>query len=112
MKKILIIEDNEICIMLVQKKLKQVFPRAEIVVAIDGIKGQAQLRNYFDIIIVDIFLPHIDGYTLIKEYRQNGGRSFVIAHTAQAEKNENGLFDFVCQKPFSEWKKLFQEIGF
>lgn len=69
--------------------------------AVDAVK-----ENAFDVLILDIMMPVMDGVTALKTIREMGDRSYVIMLTAKAEIDDrvNGLesgADDYLTKPFS-----------
>lgn len=69
--------------------------------AVDAVK-----ENAFDILILDIMMPVMDGVTALKTIREMGDKSYVIMLTAKAEIDDrvNGLesgADDYLTKPFS-----------
>ncbi|CCI85765.1 DNA-binding response regulator [Lactobacillus pasteurii DSM 23907 = CRBIP 24.76] len=69
--------------------------------AVDAVK-----ENAFDVLILDIMMPVMDGVTALKTIREMGDKSYVIMLTAKAEIDDrvNGLesgADDYLTKPFS-----------
>lgn len=67
--KILLVDDNP-------KYLKDVLPMYgyEVVVACDGLQALSILNNkeeHFDLIILDVMMPNIDGWEVLKNIRRN-----------------------------------------
>lgn len=70
-KKVLIIEDDAELGELVQMRLKQ--NGYEVIVASRGDEGVKKAREeHPDLIVMDVFLPHMDGFTALKEIRYGG----------------------------------------
>jgi len=66
MKKILIIEDEEIILNLLQKKLEK--EGYEVYVARDGKEGVAKTKEVVpDLILLDIVMPKMDGFGVMEE---------------------------------------------
>jgi CheY-like chemotaxis protein len=67
-----------------------------------------------DLILMDIKMPVMDGYTAVKIIRENGINIPIIAQTAYAEDKEKafeiGCSDFIS-KPFDK-KGLLRVIGY
>lgn len=104
MKKILIIEDEPSIRELVKYNLK--VNGYEVVEADDGINGMAKVYTEKpDLILLDIMLPHKDGYAICKELREEGNRTPIIMLTAKTEETdkilglEYGADDYI-PKPF------------
>jgi len=71
-----------------------------------GQRGRAELKeNDFDVCLVDINLPDMDGLDLLKEVKENGSTASVIIMTARNTMNnaidamKNGAFEYIT-KPF------------
>lgn len=68
--KILIIEDDMVLVKMYQKKLQH--EGFEVEVAYSGGEGLAKLgQNKADLILLDIMMPAIDGFAVIKEIRKD-----------------------------------------
>jgi DNA-binding response OmpR family regulator len=105
MKRILIIEDD----ISILKGLKDVlmFKSYEVFTATDGESGYEMARDKKpDLIILDIMLPKMDGFTLCKKLRDQGNMTPVLMLTARGEEPDKvqgldyGADDYVT-KPFS-----------
>jgi two-component system nitrogen regulation response regulator GlnG len=102
--KILVAEDEESLRWVLKKALES---EGYWVQAVEnGQLAQQKLReDDFDVSILDIRLPDIDGLTLLKEARENGIETPLILMTAQStmrnaiEAMKHGAFDYVT-KPF------------
>jgi DNA-binding response OmpR family regulator len=105
MKRILIIEDD----ISILKGLKDVlmFKSYEVLTATDGESGyEMAVEKNPDLIILDIMLPKMDGFTLCKKLRDAGNMTPVLMLTARGEEPDKvqgldiGADDYVT-KPFS-----------
>jgi len=105
MKRILIIEDD----ISILSGLKDVlvFKCYDVLTATDGEKGYAAVVDEKpDLIILDIMLPKMDGFTLCKKLRAAGNMTPILMLTARAEEPDKvqgldiGADDYVT-KPFS-----------
>ena len=105
MKRILIIEDD----ISILKGLKDVlmFKSYEVLTATDGESGyEMAVEKNPDLIILDIMLPKMDGFTLCKKLREEGNMTPVLMLTARGEEPDKvqgldyGADDYVT-KPFS-----------
>jgi DNA-binding response OmpR family regulator len=105
MKRILVIEDD----ISILKGLKDVlaFKSYDVLTAIDGEKGYAAaVEKKPDLIILDIMLPKMDGFTLCKKLRDAGNTTPILMLTARGEEPDMvkgldiGADDYVT-KPFS-----------
>ena len=72
----------------------------------DGLDGLAAIEsNIYDIIILDVMLPGMNGYEVAKKARQNGIRTPILMLTAKAELDDkvtgldSGADDYLT-KPF------------
>ncbi|QWV92789.1 heavy metal response regulator transcription factor [Geomonas oryzisoli] len=101
----LIIEDSEKTAEQLRKGLAEVSINADI--AGDGLKGLAMAKEKaYDLIILDLMLPGIDGFEVVKRLRQAGMSTPVIMLTARDEVHDricglqSGADDYLV-KPFS-----------
>lgn len=79
--RILVVEDNSLNRQLVTSMLDE--KKYEVVIAEDGGKALLHLGNRkFDLILLDIKLPNVDGLTLLKIIRENGYHTPTILMTA------------------------------
>ncbi|RXZ81189.1 DNA-binding response regulator [Paenibacillaceae bacterium] len=102
--KILIVEDEPTLARLLSYNLSQ--DGYEIAVADHGAEGlQLALRQPFDLIILDIMLPGMNGFEVLKRLRQEGQKTPVIVLTARNAEEEvvqglkYGADDYIT-KPF------------
>ncbi len=86
--RILVAEDNIINMMIAKKMLEDW--KAEVVTAENGAEAIDILVNddHFDIILLDLEMPEVDGYTAIKEIRKSHPDIPAIAFTAALLDNE------------------------
>ena len=105
MSRILIIEDNSDLAFGLQKTLE--FEGYEVDVAGDGPSGLERARdNEPELVVLDVMLPGMDGFQVLKELRGAGGRMPVLMLTARDEETDvvlgfhSGADDYVT-KPFS-----------
>lgn len=109
-KKIMVVDDNEMNRVVAQIMLESY--GAHITVAIDGIDAVAKASTDFDIILMDIQMPQMDGLEATRLIRQKIGPSIpIIALTAMALKgNEEKIRKAGMQgylyKPFEEVQLL------
>lgn len=72
MKKILLIEDEEIIIGLLEKKLLQ--EGYEVVIAKDGLAGLEKMREIRpDLVLLDIVMPKMGGFEVMEEMQKDQG---------------------------------------
>lgn len=118
-KKVLVVEDNKINQLVVKKMLLKI--GMNVTTADDGLKALDAIRNntYFDLILMDIQMPNLDGYRTTAEIRKNQNPKIsqvpIIALTASAylsEKEKAQLFgmDDHVGKPFGP-DELMEKIS-
>ena len=79
--KILLVEDNEINQTVCEEMLKRV--GAQVVLANDGLEAVDMCReNHFDIILMDLHMPRMNGFDASKEIRTFDEKTPIIALTA------------------------------
>ena len=103
-KKILIIEDEQA----IQKILTEplIFSGYKVTTASDGLEGiNAFHSQTFDIILLDIMLPKIDGYTVCEMIRQKSNIPIILLTALDTEDDQIKGFDLLADdyitKPFS-----------
>ncbi|MCM1180973.1 MAG: response regulator transcription factor [Clostridium sp.] len=103
-KKILIIEDEEA----IQKILYEplTFAGYKVITASDGLEGINTFHEqHFDLILLDIMLPKIDGYTVCEMIRQESQIPIILLTALDSEdaqiKGFDKLADDYITKPFS-----------
>ncbi len=105
MARILIIEDEKSIQRMIEYDLKQL--NYEVESALDGFEGykKASMKRY-DIILLDIMLPNMNGMEICKKLRSEGNNAYIIMLTAVDDEYnviqgfEVGADDYVT-KPFS-----------
>jgi DNA-binding response OmpR family regulator len=104
MARILLVEDEP----QMQRGLKDnlEFEGHEVTIAGDGNKGlQTLLRETFDIIVLDVMLPQMSGFDIVRKAREKGVRTPILMLTAKGEEIDKvlglelGADDYVT-KPF------------
>lgn len=112
-KRVLLVEDNDVNIMVAKRFLEKW--HCEIGVAENGLEAlDAYERSEYDLILMDLQMPEMDGYEATKELRARGASLPIVALTATAltDFDENfkktGLDDFVV-KPFHP-DALYQKL--
>lgn len=110
--KVLIIEDEE----KMRDLMKIAFKKESIITfeAVDGRQGLSMFKdNNVDIVVLDIMLPEIDGWTVCREIRRNSNVPIILL-TARGEEFDKlfgfelGADDYIV-KPFSP-KELVARI--
>jgi two-component system, OmpR family, copper resistance phosphate regulon response regulator CusR len=112
--RILIVEDEKRIANVIQKQLQESGFAVEV--ACDGYVGKEMIKqNHFDLVVLDINLPLINGYDLCKEIRKTNDRIPIIMLTALGTP-ENKLFGFdagaddYVLKPF-DFRELLARIN-
>ena len=102
--RILIIEDEFSLADLIKERLEK--EKYSVDISIDGEEGLYNaLSNIYDLIILDVMLPKVDGFTILKKIRENDIASKVIMLTAKSMLDDklkglnNGANDYLT-KPF------------
>ncbi len=102
---ILIIEDNADLAFGLRRTLE--FEGFDVTVAEDGAKGLREAKGAgVELVVLDLMLPEIDGFKVLKELRRSGSRVPVLVLTAKSEESDlvmsfdSGADDYVT-KPFS-----------
>lgn len=111
--RVLLIEDHKPMLRAIKQGLEE--EGFAVDAAADGEEGnyKAQTANY-DIIILDLMLPKIDGLTLLQQWRRNGLTCHVLVLTARGtiEDKVKGLdlgADDYLTKPF-QWEELLARL--
>jgi len=103
--KILIVEDEPDIVRLIQNRIDNV--KFDVTVAQDGEEALGYIcSNYYDLVTLDIMLPHVDGLTLCENVRTRYKDSLILIISAldTVEQKEKaymlGADDYIS-KPFS-----------
>ena len=117
-KKILLVEDNSMNVMVASKFLKKWM--MELDLAQNGKEAVEKVQqNEYDILLMDLQMPVMDGYEATREIRQMGKQMPIVALTASAlmrvqEKViDSGMNDYLT-KPFNPdelYQKLVKNLG-
>jgi two-component system, OmpR family, alkaline phosphatase synthesis response regulator PhoP len=105
MKKVLIIEDDKEISNLLEIHLSDM--NCEISKEFDGLKGLNEARRgNFDLIVLDIMLPNLDGFEICKELRKQEINTPILMLTSKSEETDKVLglefgADDYLTKPFS-----------
>lgn len=104
-KQILIVEDNADLASLIQLHLGDINCAADI--ALDGAEAMEKFkRNQYDLILLDIMLPVMDGISLCRKFREDGPYIPIIMLTSKSSEIDRvvglevGADDYIT-KPFS-----------
>ncbi len=102
--RILVVEDEYNLADVISSKLKG--EKYIVDVSLDGEEGLYNaLSDIYDLIILDVMLPLVNGFEILKEIRNNNIKSKVIMLTAKSELDDklnglnNGADDYIT-KPF------------
>jgi len=105
MKKILVVEDDPAHLLALEDNLK--FAGYEVSTARSGRSAlEALKQEKFDLIILDIMLPYIDGFEVCRRLRRSDAETPVIMLTAKIQEKDRvqgldlGADDYIT-KPFS-----------
>lgn len=101
--KVLLIEDEKLIRMFIVEYFSK--QGAKVVEASDGYEGLSLLDNSFDIVLLDIMMPGIDGYEVCKLIRQKSEVPILFISALSEDENklkgyELGADDFIS-KPFT-----------
>ena len=113
MSKILIVDDELRVRDLIKKYAK--FEGYEVAEASNGLKALELCKNHeFDIVIMDVMMPELDGFSACREIRKFSNVPIIILSARGEEYDkvhgfESGVDDYVV-KPFSP-KELMLRIG-
>ncbi len=106
-KRILIVDDEQVFLEQLKEALLMSSLDLEIETASDGMDALEKLRSKAqDIVITDIKMPRMDGYTLLKEIQREYPSTYVVVITAfgsvsgAVEAMKYGAYDFL-EKPFN-----------
>jgi two-component system alkaline phosphatase synthesis response regulator PhoP len=110
MNKILIIEDEESILMPLEDNLR--LEGYEVSCARDGLEGLTKAADRsFDLIVLDVMLPKLDGFEVCKRLRQDRVMTPILMLTAKSQEVDKvlglelGADDYVT-KPFSSRELL------
>ena len=103
--KILIVDDERALTEALSAILKQ--QKYSIDCAYNGVDGlDLALSDVYDLIILDVMMPKMDGFTMLKKLRQHGNSTPVLMLSAKSETNDkidglNAGADDYLSKPFN-----------
>jgi two-component system copper resistance phosphate regulon response regulator CusR len=103
--RILVIEDDTAIADFLLRGLRE--EGFDVVHAADGDEGRLRLKSEaWDVVLLDWWLPGVDGVTLLKEFREAGAETRVLMLTARDAVSDrvtglnSGADDYLC-KPFA-----------
>lgn len=103
--RVLLVDDNPMNVELFVDSLEA--DGHVVAVERDGVSGRDRaLREEFDVLILDIQLPGMDGYAVCRDLRSSGRKGPILAlsSSAMADQVERGMsagFDAYLTKPIS-----------
>ena len=113
-KKVLIVEDNKINMLLAKTLVKKIMPNAIVYEALNGKLGiEKYIEVKPDVILLDIQMPILNGYETAQEIRKIDKKTPIIALTAGTIKGEKekcietGMNDYIS-KPII--KEVFENV--
>lgn len=104
MKQILLVEDELSLLKIEEAYFKK--SGYDVITATDGIAALEKFNQHsFDVVCVDVMLPHIDGFDVVKAIRQHSDVPIIMVTALSSEENQlkgYGLqIDDYVTKPFS-----------
>ena len=103
--RILVIEDDTAIADFLLRGLRE--EGFNVVHAADGHEGQFRLKSeIWEVVLLDWWLPGVDGVTLLRQFRESGGDARVLMLTARDALSDrvagldSGADDYLC-KPFA-----------
>ncbi len=112
--RILLVEDEKKIASFIERGLKE--QHYVVDVAYDGQKGSVLASvNEYDLIILDVMLPEMDGFSLCQEIRKKKGGVPILLLTAKSKVSDkvrglDGGADDYLTKPF-EFEELLARVG-
>lgn len=111
--RVLLVEDHNPLVRALRQGLEE--EGFAVDTAVDGEEGDFKARSAnYDVIILDLMLPKIDGLTLLKQWRKDGMATHVLVLTARGAMDDKvrgldlGADDYLT-KPF-ELSELFARL--
>lgn len=107
--KIMIVEDNKMNQLVARKLLAKRWPKLEIIVANHGKEALELIDEDFDLVLMDLYMPVMDGYAATKALREHDNQNIrslpILAMTADAQIQEGDKYlqydlDGFIVKPF------------
>lgn len=103
---VLLVEDDNVCIQLCRKFLVKY--GCQVTVVTDGLNAISTVENHkYDLVLMDIVMPNLDGATATSVIRSFDTKTPIIAMTGNIEENDlvtylqNGMSDILA-KPFTK----------
>ncbi len=112
MKKILVVDDQPGCVKMLTGRLEA--NNYKVVCAFNGEEALVKVKEEIpDLIITDVLMPRMDGYTLVRELKKTGSNVPIIIVTSRTEMSELFELEGVCDyliKPFDA-KELMEKVN-
>ena len=103
--KVLVVEDEQRIAQAIKEGLEQ--ESYAVDVAFDGLDGyNAAINDEYDLILLDVMMPEMNGYEVVEKLRDNGKHTPVLMLTAKDQNKDivqsldSGADDYL-QKPFA-----------
>lgn len=109
--KVLVVDDENSLLNLIRLTLE--IEGYQVLVATNGVEALEQWNQQPDMIILDVMLPDIDGYQLLREFREKDSDIPIIMLTAKGQINDKllglqlGADDYIT-KPFHSTELLLR----
>lgn len=113
---VLVVDDEEINRLLLSNILEE---RYKVETAADGLEALQKMRHYrgaISAVLLDLFMPRMDGLTVMKEMRMDDMLRHIPAivltghKDAEVESFEQGAYDFIT-KPFDEPELIVARVA-
>jgi two-component system, sensor histidine kinase len=80
--RVLVVDDNEVNRLVARKMLETL--GADVVEAVSGLNALERVREDMDVILLDLAMPGMDGYTCARALRSRGVESIILALSASS----------------------------
>ena len=102
-KKVLIVDDNDLNRKLFENLIGQLFSFESAKNGLDAL-ALTETQN-FDLILMDIQMPQLDGITAMRKIRQGNNRCPIIAVTAFADESDRVSFIVIVSSAMTQLTK-------
>ncbi|MBU2591985.1 MAG: response regulator transcription factor [Patescibacteria group bacterium] len=106
MSKVLIVDDDVLSTQMYATKLQS--GGHEVILSSDGEEALEKIKDTFDLILLDIMMPKIDGVALLKEIKKGVNKQTVIlimtnliSEEVKKECLENGATEFLLKADYN-----------
>ncbi len=106
MASLLLVEDDELIRRMVSLRLKRQGHRVDL--ALDGRQGlEMALAGGYDLVLMDMYMPEMDGHEAVRRLRERGYRGAIVAVTASAMSRDSQAAiasgcDHIITKPIGD----------